>query len=273
MRVLIVGCGYVGQALAKLYLNQGAAVWALQRHAVNMEGLHNILCDVTSIDPQQLPEVDLVYYLVAPQSSDESAYVDVYDKGIKQVITALTAKSNPKLILCSSTRVYGQCQGEEVDEHSITLPQEPLGNLILKAEHRVLSIANSMVVRFGGIYGPNRVKLLEDIVNNRATLSPTPVYTNRIHLNDCAGILHFLAKIQEPASIFLGVDSEPVLYNDMIKWLAAELNAPEPVIGEKPPQRLINSNKRCLNHKIISYGYQFQYPTFREGYRSILEQR
>lgn len=268
-RALIIGCGYVGQALAKLYVNQGTEVWALQRHPVNLNNVKNILCDITLVNKNVLPDVDLIFYLVSPNSSSESSYFEVYDTGLNKLIALLREKQNTKLVFCSSTRVYGQCHGEEVDENSIAQPNDVQGKLLLNAEKSVLSLPNSVVVRFGGIYGPRRTKLLEELMNNKIMLSPTPVYTNRIHLSDCVGILYFLAKMNLN-TIFLGVDCEPILYNDMLMWLASLLKAPNPKMGERPPQRLLNSNKRCFNHKIISYGYKFKYPTYRDGYRSIL---
>lgn len=269
-RVLIVGCGYVGQPLAKGFLDEGANVWALQRRAVNIPGLKNIEADIVSVTENRLPEVDLVYYLISPQSSEAASYLDVYDKGLNKLITALRAKNNPKLIFCSSTRVYGQHQGEEVDEDSVTAPLEPLGQILLAGEKSALAYANSMVVRFGGIYGPHRTKLLDDILNHKVTLSPTAVYTNRIHLDDCVGMMRFLGDLKATGATFLGVDSEPVLYNEMIIWLASKLNAPHPVMGERPPLRLMNSNKRCMNRKIVSCGYRFHFNNYKEGYLNIL---
>lgn len=269
-RILIVGCGYVGQALARLYLNQGAQVWALQRKPVHINGIKNILCDVNSITTNILPEVDIIFYLVSPDSYSEEAYVNTYEKGIKKLISSLEKNRKTPLLFCSSTRVYKQAHGEEVDENSITEPDDIFGKILLEGERSVLSTANGMVIRFGGVYGPGRIKLIEDILNQKVMLSPTPVYTNRIHLDDCVGILHFLASNIFPKSIFLGVDCKPVLYNDMLNWLASRLKAPMPSMGESPPQRLINSNKRCMNQKIISYGYKFNFPTFKDGYNSLL---
>ena len=269
-RILIVGCGYVGQALAKEYLANGYEVLALQRHPVDIAGVKNLIGDVTQIRLNSLPEIDTVFYLVAAGNSCDEAYENAYVKGIKHLLNQLSAQSHTRIVYVSSTAVYGQQNGEWVDENSETQPADFSGKRLLEGEAIVKKSGfTSAIVRLGGIYGPGRARLIEQVSNGQARLTPTLCYTNRIHLADCVGILSYVAKHPSPPSVVLGVDSAPALYNDILLWLANQLTCPPPAIGETPA-RLQKSNKRCSNQFLQTLGYQFKYPNYRLGLGQLL---
>lgn len=271
-RILIVGCGYVGQALAKYYIDLKHEVFALQRHAVDIAGITNLIGDIAQIQLTDLPVFDTIFYLVAAGNSSDDAYQHAYVHGIQNLLKQLPKQSHTSIIYVSSTAVYGQQQGEWVNEESATLPNDFSGKRLLEAESIVRNSGFShTLVRFGGIYGPERTRLIEQVRNHQATLTPTPCYTNRIHLADCVGILAFLAKHPNLPTTVLGVDCEPVLYNDLLLWLAKQLNAPIPPIGETPA-RLQKSNKRCSNHLLQSLGYVFQYANYQVGFSELIKE-
>jgi nucleoside-diphosphate-sugar epimerase len=129
------------------------------------------------------------------------------------------------------------------------------------------------VIRFGGIYGAGRNRLLERVSQGAVADAVTPAYTNRIHRDDCVGILEFcllrdLAGEPLP-DILLGVDDDPASEWEVLSWLASQLEAPalrhQPGDGQR--------NKRCSNRLLKSLGYRFRYADFRSGYAAILAQR
>lgn len=268
-RILIVGCGYVGQALAKYYLTLKHEVFALQRHPVAVAGVTNLLGDVAHIQLTDLPVFDAVFYLVAADHSSDEAYQHAYVHGIQNLLKQLK-QSSTRILYVSSTAVYAQQQAEWVTEQSSTLPDNFSGKRLLEGEAIVRNSGFAhTIVRFGGIYGPGRIRLIEQVKNHQATLTPTPCYTNRIHLADCVGMLAFLAKYPTPPPIVLGVDCEPVLVNDLMLWLASQLNVPTPPLGDTPA-RLQKSNKRCSNQLLQSLGYQFQYANYQMGFLALI---
>jgi nucleoside-diphosphate-sugar epimerase len=129
------------------------------------------------------------------------------------------------------------------------------------------------VLRFGGIYGPGRTSLIERVRQGLATCRDgPPLYTNRIHREDCAGALQHLMTSPHPDEIYLSVDYEPADQCDVLRWLADQLGAPPPRV-ETPAEddtRRQRTNKRCRNAKLVASGYVFRYPTFREGYAALL---
>ena len=273
-KVLIVGCGYVGSALAQLLRNHGVSCLALTRQSLPpIAGLaciqHDLATDVPLVIPQDVMQV---VYLVAAKEGSREAYERAYVQGLKKILHALRDHPmSPRVIFVSSTAVYGQNAGEWVDEATPTCPKRFNGEILLQAEE-VLSTSGlpHTVVRFAGIYGPGRTGLLRRVQQGQLPAKLFD-YTNRIHLADCAGILHFLLQQQAYswAPVYLGVDHEPVLAVDVVRWLyqQAGFGAPRVELPEDPHK---HGNKRCSNKKILHAGYRFHYPSFREGYQALL---
>ena len=98
-----------------------------------------------------------------------------------------------------------------------------------------------------------------------------PRYTNRIHRDDCAGVLQHLMRLSSPEALYLGTDNEPVDQVEVSQWLAKRLGVPlSPPQPRTPTGRESKSKKRCRNSRLLQSGYSFRYPTFREGYEAIL---
>ena len=177
------------------------------------------------------------------------------------------------LELLSSTAVYGQTDGEWVDESSPTEPSHFSGTRLLEAE-RVLRDGPfaATAVRFGGIYGPRRTGLVDRIRTGRAAYREGH-FTNRIHRDDCVGVLRHLMARDPLESLYLGVDCEPVEEGTLQRWLAGALGSlpPRPADSNAPAAR---GNKRCRNDRLLRSEYAFLFPTFREGYAALIaEQR
>jgi nucleoside-diphosphate-sugar epimerase len=278
-RVLIAGCGYLGAALGALLDRDSHAVFGLRRRAGALPwGVRPIeadLCIPSTL--RELPsQLDFVFFAAAPGGRDDALYRALYVEGLRNLTTALAEqKQEPKRIFfTSSTAVYGQQDGEWVDESSPTEPTTFSGRRLLEAEALLVeSPYAATVVRFGGIYGPRRASLVERVRTGRMLYhADRPRYTNRIHRDDCAGALRHLMSLPEPERLYLGVDSEPAAEADVTRWLAGVLGAPPPRAGSAEatadPER--SGSKRCRNHRLLASGYAFRYPTFREGYTAVL---
>ena len=143
---------------------------------------------------------------------------------------------------------------------------------MLEGERTVLSSGTrGVVLRLGGIYGPGRTRLVDDVRSGRARLPiDGPNYTNRIHLEDCAGALRHLLLLESPAAIWLGVDHDPADRGEVLVWMADRLGVPRPAVDDAPAERKRVGSKRCRNDRLVRSGYEFRYPTFRGGYASLL---
>ena len=280
-RILIAGCGYVGAALAAELAVAGHDVWGLRRRPLTMPlGVQPLAADLADpVTLKELPEaLDAIFYLVSASGSDDPHYRNAYVDGPRGLLSALERRSErpSRIFFASSTAVYAQEDGGWVDEGSRTEPTHFSGRRLLEGEQLILSgPIPGTVVRFAGIYGPRRTRLVEQVRSGSATYRKRPEqWTNRIHRDDCAGALRHLMDLERPAEVYVGTDCEPATQRGVKEWIAAALGAPEPraVAAGDPSVRGARGNKRCRNRLLLESGYSFRYPTFREGYRQVLEE-
>ncbi|WP_263081373.1 SDR family oxidoreductase [Endozoicomonas sp. Mp262] len=275
--VLIAGCGDVGSALGLALLKQGRFnVWGLRRNPDRLPaGIYPVRGDLESAsDLGDWPaSIDYVVYCAAANERSEEGYHRAYTQGLSHVLQRISGDNyHPaRIFFTSSTSVYHQSSGEWVDETSETKPHSFAGQTMLKAE-AVLQAASfpTTTVRFGGIYGPGRSRLINRVKEGNGCFSSPAVYGNRIHRDDCAGILAHLIALdlqgQPVKPLYLGVDHDPAPVYDVLQWLASQLKVTLHNEGS-PPAR---GNRRCSNKKILVSGYRFIYPDYRQGYRSLL---
>lgn len=278
--IAIFGCGYVGRALAEILVADGHTVVAFSRSgATQIHGVEGVALDFRGEIPSDKVPTDLTQalFMAAPKEFSEAAYRSVYVESQRKVLMALqrTCPELRRYIFVSSTSVYAQSEGEWVDEAAPTEPTHFSGRVLLEAESVCSELfgPSAHCVRFGGIYGPDRTRMIEQVRRGavRYQIDP-PQYTNRIHRSDCAGCLRHLLTLGELEPIYLGVDNEPAPLSEVCTWLADRLGATlPPPAPSSAESRGLRSNKRCRNSRLREAGYQFAYPTFREGYESLLD--
>ena len=277
LRILIAGCGDLGGRLGATLVDAGHRVWGLRRSVEQLPmGLEPLAGDLAEADSlPALPEVDAVVYTAAADGFHDDAYRRAYVDGVRTLLRALPRTPETWLHV-GSTSVYAQSDGEIVHETSATEPEHFGGRRLLEGEELLSEAAaehgfRATVVRFGGIYGPGRTRLLDSVRRGTATCSEPQVWTNRIHIEDCAGALAHLLGLDSPEPVYLGVDSEPALDGDVKRWLARCLDLPDPPVSEpSETSRAMRSNKRCSNARLLASGYELRYPDFRAGYGAMI---
>ncbi|MCR8923780.1 NAD-dependent epimerase/dehydratase family protein [Dasania sp. GY-MA-18] len=273
--LLIVGCGDIGIKLAES-LPETVSVYGLRRDIGALPaGIIGLQADVTQPDSlSALADIafDAVVISLTPGESSDERYQQVYVQGTSNLLSALNAKSLQRLIFVSSTSVYGQSDDSWVDEHSPTQPSRYSGRRLLEAEQVCLAFGQqqgiaSSIVRFAGIYGPGRLRLVRDVLAGKA--SP-PRYSNRIHRDDCAGFLSHLLQLPlaQLQPCYVGVDDMPVRLTEVKAWLAKQLQR-EPLAAA---QTATGGAKRCSNQRMKQSGYHLIYSNYQQGYAPILSQ-
>ncbi len=275
MRTLIAGCGYVGCALGERLASEGHTVFGARRNVESLPpAIQPVALDLSSpIAPDKLPpDLDFVFYTASAGGSSEDAYKSAYIEGPRNLLAALETQNARRVLFTSSTGVYGQRDGEWVDEESPTEPESFSGRVLLEGERVFLDGPYpAVVLRLGGIYGPGRTRSIERAIR-RADGEEPPLYSNRIHRDDCAGALRHLMLLEEPEQVYLGVDNEPTDRRTVAEWLEDRL-PPETTRADGPsgtPRR--RTNKRCDNSRLLASGYRFLHPTFREGFVALLRE-
>ncbi|WFE70309.1 SDR family oxidoreductase [Halomonas sp. M1] len=282
LTVLIVGCGDIGITLGRELLSEGHRVIGIRRHADALQGsgIEPLALDLNNLegaDASALPQADYVVYTVSADRFEESAYQSAYPDGLKRVLGVLEQHKKPpkRIFFVSSTSVYGQQEGEVVNEASPTESTSFSGNLMCEAEQALLNHSlPGTVVRFSGIYGPGRDRLIHQVAEGRIAAVTPVIYSNRIHRDDCTGILAHLIRCQEKgqplSDLYLGSDCEPVTMHNVMAWLATQLKVASTETMQSPLRR--RASKRCDNSRIRETGYNFRYPSYKEGYAQVLKE-
>lgn len=276
-RVLIAGCGYLGEALGLSLIQKGHEVCGLRRRSEKLpSNFLQIRADLTLPGTLvNLPwPIDVVYYMVGADHRNEEAYHAAYVQGLVNLVRALK-NQNPAVrrwIFTSSTAVYHQSCGEWVDENSTVAPIHFSGRCLREGENFLLSnVAESIVVRLGGIYGPGRHRFIDYVRTGEIRKIKGPSrYLNHIHRDDCIGVLVHLLNLNNPQALYVVVDNEPVDKYQLLDWIAGQLDISLPLMFQENSQIKQQGNKRCRNTLIVNSGYPFRYPSFREGYLSLL---
>ena len=281
MRVLIVGVGYVGEAVAVRLIQAGHQVFGLRRsegQELEALGLSTIRCDITQA--AQLREVrgpfDWVINAVSSSKGGVEEYRSVYLEGTRNLLNWANEQPLQKYVHVSSTSVYGQTDGSEVDETSPTEPSSETGRILVEAEKLILSsTVPAVILRASGIYGPHRGHLFQQYLRGEGTISGDPQrYLNMIHRDDLAGAIIAALERGTVGEIYNASDDLPVPLIDFFRWLSAELKRPmPPSVADAPSKRKrAVTSKRVSNVKLKAQtGYRFIYPGYREGYRSEIE--
>lgn len=280
-KVLIAGCGYVGLRLAEMLHEQGVTVYAIRRNPPDTHPFIKwIKADLTDVAtfPKFEEKPDVVFYCAAANGRSEQHYSGAYIFGPQHLISVLKEqdKRPDRFIYVSSTGVYSQTDGSSVDENSEAKPSYFGGQCIILGEKAVSKYAkHGIVVRFSGIYGPGRHRLIDNVVEgNPIDESLYEKYLNHIHLEDCAGALLHVAALEDPEDIYIATDYQPTKRSLIYSWISKVLNKPSiPLESEQDivVVRRGNSNKRLSNKRLVDSGYEFKYPSYKEGYTKIME--
>jgi nucleoside-diphosphate-sugar epimerase len=283
MRVLIVGCGYIGIRLGVELVEQGCEVFGLRRSArtaaeLRSVGITPLIGDITKLETlSQLPRsFDWVVNCVSASGGGVEEYREVYLAGMRNLLGWLGTALPKKFVYTSSTSVYGQNDGSLIEEGSPTVPAAETGKVLLATERVVLEAVRerrfpAVILRLAGIYGPDRGYWFKQYLSDEARVEGDGGrILNMIHRDDAVGAIIAALKSGRPGEVYNAVDDEPVTQLNFFQWLSGMLgkelppSAPEDV-GSMRKRGV--TNKRVSNHRLkTELGYQFKYPTFRQGY-------
>jgi len=273
-RVLLAGCGDLGVRVAQRLLARGDEVWALRRQPPLRDdsGIRWLQGDLTQLETLRvLPAgITRLVYLPTPDRRDESAYRTTFVDGLRHLLEAVGGQSLQRVLLVSSSAVYGEHGGDWVDESTPPAPPGFNGKVLLEAEQLfAVQPITSIVLRLAGLYGPGRLQLLERLRTGQVQVPRTlPHWANRIHVDDAAAAIVHLLELADPLPLYVGVDSTPLPLDVLYDHLAGLVGAPLP--GDGPAPAGIGS-KRLSNARLRASGFRPQWQDAREGYAALVD--
>ena len=290
MHVVVLGCGYVGLELCRQLgdhdvIGVRRSEGGLER--VEATGARAVRADVTDDEAlARVPDADTVVFAASSGGRGAEAAREVYVEGFRTVVDHFCGRADPpdRVVYTSSTGVYGDHDGGWVDEETPIEPTTAKTEVLAEAERIALERPSDgcagTVARFAGLYGPDRYRL-ERYVEGPVTEG----YLNMVHRDDAAGaVAHLLETGRGEGDVVNVVDDEPVSKRAFADWLADQCGREPPekrTVTERlaagdlsdPAERRLRTSKRVGNDRLHELGYEFAYPTFREGYRAAVETR
>jgi len=271
---VILGCGYVGTAVAHLWRQRGIIVTATTTTPERTETLQAVADRVAVVRGNDGPTLASVLQdqhtlLIAVAGGRQADYRQVYQTTAETVVNLLPQLPSLNQIMFTSTySVYGDYQGRWVSETDPAHPATANGEILLATEQLLLAEATPQravcVFRLGGIYGPNR-ELARIYGRSAGQVRPGngSEASNWIHLDDIAAAIDF-AQQQRLNGLFNLVQDEIPTVRDLIDRVSAAHGfAPPQWDPTQPSPRPYNL--RASNYKLKEAGFQFRYPRFELG--------
>lgn len=271
MTVVLAGCGDLGTEIGLRFADTGRRVLGLRRRAeVLPEEIEGSSVDLAHEVPTLPDDTETVVVVLTADRRTADGYRATYLHGLTHVLDAVDSlRTQPRVLLVSSTAVYGVNDGSWVNEDSPAAPRSETGQVLLEVEselHR--RRPDATIIRLTGLYGPGRGRMIERVRSGTVEEATAPAYTNRIHRDDAASaVVHLATAVASLAPVYVGVDDAPVERAQLLGFLADELGVQPPrpdETGSAP------GGKRFRNTLLRSTGFEFAYPTYRAGYRAIL---
>lgn len=242
---LVVGCGYLGERVARRWVDAGFRVIATTRRETRAaelreRGITPALVDVTAAEPgwaklfadAGVPET--VFWGVGFDRTASATHRDVHVDGLRRLLDALVAArpvgSTPRVILSSSTGVWGDEGGGIVDESTPPNPSREAGRVLVEAETLLAAhpAGPGTALRFAGLYGPDRLPRIADLKAGLPIAADPDSWLNLVHIDDAAAVVCTVADAASPRGLYVVADGHPVRRRDWYGTLAKLTGSPEP---------------------------------------------
>jgi nucleoside-diphosphate-sugar epimerase len=262
---LVVGCGYLGERVARRWVAAGSRVLAVTRRETRARelealGIVPFVADVTAAEPRWretlAPLVGdrglaTVFWGVGFERGSGATPRDVHVTGLRKLLDALSG--SPRVILSSSTGVWGDEGGGVVNEATPPNPEREAGRVLVEAEALLATHPRGpgTALRFAGLYGPGRLPRLDDLRAGRPLAIDPDSWLNLIHVDDAAAVVCAIADAPAPRPLYVVSDGHPVRRRDWYGRLAALTGSPQPTWDPAAP-RARGADKRVDSAVLFS---------------------
>ena len=224
MHILFIGFGETSKATAKKLFDLGHQITSVSRTPSSNGLSTHFVQNVKSLDLKNIDTIDAIYILLSPSSNTNESYVETYIDSIPAVDAIVKKNKVKKIILVSSTRVYGGNEGNYIDDETKPNPNDSKGEVLLNMEKIWIKKHPDkvIVVRPTGIYKPTSARM-ENLA--KTTISfPNVHWSNRIHIEDLSNFLVFLLNIEKPEKSYIVTNNNPKPMHEILQKIQIEKN-------------------------------------------------
>jgi nucleoside-diphosphate-sugar epimerase len=286
--LLVLGCGYVGKAVAREALASHWRVTATTRseasaHRLESSGIRAMVYDWTRDPvPSFDSSADAILIAVSHHVAPGENALQIHPDGLHRSLPSL-AGSARRIIYLSTTGVYGQKDLRSATSSSIAHPwideSDPIapdrpGAIHAAAGERWMRESQfserSTILRLAGIYGPHRTPNLQKLRAGEAIEVHPEGFLNLIHRDDIARVVLNLMRHPSPKPLYCVSDGHPVTRAEYYRWIAEQQGLPAPIFappGDPPsaPSRRLGSKRIDPRLLMEDTGNEFRFPSYREG--------
>ena len=250
MHILMIGYGKTSQRVAKQLFQQDHQITTVSLTPKDDVFAENLQQDIHQLDLSKIKPVDVVYVLLAPSRSSELSSIENYQKtyvdSVQPIVKVLRHHPIQRIIVVSSTRVYGEDQGQIINDDSPIIPKDEQGHLLLKMEQlwQQAYPEKVIIVRPTGIYdglSQRMIKLAET-----TKIYPNIHWSNRIHIDDLARFLAHLIHVEHHEKSYICTNNQPEPLHERILKIQKELGLPKLVLESE-----VETGKRIFSERMV----------------------
>ncbi|OTG81347.1 NAD(P)-dependent oxidoreductase [Acinetobacter sp. ANC 5054] len=254
MHILFIGYGKTSQRVAKQLFEQNHQITTVSRTPKAADFAQHLTQDVQQLDLSQIKAVDVVYVLLAPSRNATLSSIEMYQHtyidSVQPIVRALKSHPLKRIIVVSSTRVYGENAGESVDDETVPKPSDAQGRLLLEMEQHYLQAfpEQCVIVRPTGIYGTSTARMQK--MAETTQHYPNIHWSNRIHIDDLASFLVHLLHVEHVEKSYICTNNRPQPLHERILELQKAMHFPELVLESKT-----ETGKKIYAKRILESGF------------------
>lgn len=258
MHILFIGYGKTSQRVAKQLFQQDHQITTVSRSPKEDDFAEHLIQDIQQLDLSQIAPIDAVYVLLAPSRnstlSSVEAYQQTYVNSVQPIVRVLKNHPVKRIIVVSSTRVYGENHGEIVNDDSPAIPSDEQGKLLLEMEQlwQQAYPEQCVIVRPTGIYGTSTLRMVKLAETTKSY--PNIHWSNRIHIDDLTSFLVNLLHVERHEKSYICTNNNPQPLHEMILKIQRELGLSELVLESER-----ESGKRIFAERLGQSGFKFEH--------------
>ncbi|MGE8650039.1 MAG: NAD-dependent epimerase/dehydratase family protein [Acinetobacter sp.] len=226
MHILFIGYGKTSERVAKQLFEQGHQISTISQSPKTDSFATHLIQDVHTLDLSAAAPIDWVYVLLSPKLRGGEAYQHTYLDSVQPIVTTLKSHPVKRIVVVSSTRVYGQNTGESVDDETEIRPNDVQGEILDHMEQAYLAAYPNQctIIRPSGIYGTSVARMQKMAAS--MTSYPNLHWSNRIHIEDLSRFLAQMIHVEHPDSSYILSNNQPRLLHEVLQWFQQQMGLP-----------------------------------------------